>query len=263
MARTEQTGRRHFVAHIDRAGAAAGAEVRWHCDRWVAELVAGDRRALVIGHVFPLDNAASAQVATDKVATCALLDAGGVPTVPHRLLDFGTRADPLAAVHELAGLPAVLKPHRESGGVDVQQVTDEPGARAALAHLRARYRAIAVSPLLPVQDEYRVVVLDGEVLLVYRKEVAPGEWRHNLRFGARPVLDVDPAAQAATTAQALRAMSALGLRFASVDVVVVDGGPRVLEVNSGVALEHFSRASERHRALAADVYGAAVRACLA
>ncbi|MEU4804870.1 ATP-grasp domain-containing protein [Actinosynnema sp. NPDC023587] len=260
MARFHDIGLRHFVAQIEQAGAEVGARVRWHCDQWLAELVTDDRRALVIGRVFPLNDAAAAQIATDKVATCALLADAGVPFVPHHLLRFGTGPDPVALTRELVGLPAVLKPHRESSGVDVLRAVDEAEALAALTYLEGRYRAIAVSPLLPIEDEYRLVVLDGDVLLVYRKAIAAGEWRHNLRFGARPVLDVDPTAP---TPAALAAMRALGLRFASVDVAVVAGRPKVLEVNSGVSLEHFSQAGERHRALAADVYRAAVRACLA
>ncbi|MEU6151243.1 ATP-grasp domain-containing protein [Actinosynnema sp. NPDC047251] len=263
MARFQETGQRHFVAQIEQAGVEAGAEVRWHSDHWLAELVTDERRALIIGQVFPLNNAAAAQIATDKVATCALLAAAGLPAVPHHLLRFRNLPDPVALTRELVGLPAVLKPHRESSGVDVLRAVDEAQARTALAHLASRYRAIAVSPFLPIEDEFRLVVLDGEVLLVYRKVTAPGEWRHNLHFGARPELDVDPAALPALTSLALAAMRALDLRFASVDVAVVAGRPSVLEVNSGVILEHFSHAGDRHRALAADVYRAAVRACLA
>ncbi|WP_433271714.1 ATP-grasp domain-containing protein [Actinosynnema sp. CS-041913] len=260
--RFPQTGTRHFVAQVEQAAAEAGAKVRWHSDHWLAELVADDRRALVIGQVFPVNNAASAQVATDKVATCVLLGDAGLPAVPHHLLRFAGLADPVALTRSLVGLPAVLKPHRESSGVDVLRARDDEEARRVLDHLAGRYRAIAVSPFLAIEDEFRVVVLDREVLLVYRKAIAPGEWRHNLKFGAHPELDVTPTTAAPLEALALDAMRVLDLRFASVDVALVAGRPMVLEVNSGVTLEHFSQAGERHHAIATDVYRAAVRACL-
>ncbi|MBW4717082.1 ATP-grasp domain-containing protein [Saccharothrix obliqua] len=263
MAGGQQTGLRRFVAQIEQAGAAAGARVRWHSDHWLAELVAGDRRVLLIGQVFPLNNAAAAQIATDKVATFELLTAGGVRAVPHRLLRFAGLADPLGFTRTAVGLPAVLKPHRESSGVDVLRARDDVEAREHLHHLSVRYRAIAVSPFLDVAEEYRVVVLDDVVLLVYRKAIAPGEWRHNLRFGARPDLAVDPATTAELSTVARNAMRVLDLRFASVDVVAVAGGLSVLEVNSGVTLEHFSQAGDRHHDIATAVYRAAVRACLA
>lgn len=172
--RFPRTGLRHFVAQVEQAAAASGAKVRRHSDHWPAEVVGDDRRVLVIGQVFPLNNAASAQVATDKVATCRLLGDAGVPAVPHHLLRFADLADPVALTRSLVGLPAVLKPHRESSGVDVLRARTAEDAARVLDHLAARYRAIAVSPFLVVDDEYRVVVLDGEVLLVYRKVIAPG-----------------------------------------------------------------------------------------
>ncbi|XVV06157.1 ATP-grasp domain-containing protein [Actinosynnema sp. CA-248983] len=253
---------RHFVTQVEQACAEHGAKVRWHSDHWMAEVVADDRRFLVIGQVFPLNTASSAQVATDKVATAGLLADHGVPAVPHHLLRFATDRDPVTLTERLVGLPAVLKPHRESSGVDVLRARDAAEARAGLGLLAARYRAIAVSPFLPIEDEFRLVVLDGEVLLVYRKAIAPGEWRHNLKFGARPELDVSPDRVEVLTALALAAMRVLELRFASVDIAWVDGRPLVLEINSGVSLEHFSQAGPHHRGLAADVYRAAIRACL-
>lgn len=65
--------RAHFRAHIVRACAQSHAEVRWHSDAWIAEVTGADRRFLIIGQTFPLNNAASAHVATDKVATFDLL----------------------------------------------------------------------------------------------------------------------------------------------------------------------------------------------
>ncbi|MBM7810264.1 ATP-grasp domain-containing protein [Saccharothrix algeriensis] len=266
--RFPRTGLRHFVALVEQAAAASGAKVRRHSDHWLAEVVGDDRRVLVIGQVFPLNNAASAQVATDnqvatdKVATCRLLGDAGVPAVPHHLLRFADLADPVALARSLVGLPAVLKLHRESSGVDVLRARTAEDAARVLGHLAARSRAIAVSPFLVIDDEYRVVVLDGEVLLVYRKVIAPGEWRHSLKFGARPDPAVPPATRAALVPMVRDAMRALELRFASVDIALVGGAPMVLEINSGVTLEHFSQAGPQHQALAADVYRAAIHASL-
>lgn len=81
--------------------------------------------------------------------------------------------------------------------------------------------------------------------------VVPLQWRHNLGLGARPVA-VEPgdAAQAAPLDLARRAMAAIGLRFASIDLVVCAGRWQVLEANSGVMLEVAGRAERggSHRA---------------
>jgi glutathione synthase/RimK-type ligase-like ATP-grasp enzyme len=95
-------------------------------------------------------------------------------------------------------------------------------------------------------------------------EVIPLDWRHNLGRGARP-LRIDPAAPeaAGTLALARRAMAALGLRFASVDIVTVAGTDHVLEINAGVMLEVAARMGSDGRALADAIYHQALDRALA
>ncbi|GKQ51362.1 RimK family alpha-L-glutamate ligase [Bradyrhizobium sp. Ce-3] len=80
-------------------------------------------------------------------------------------------------------------------------------------------------------------------------------WRHNLDAGADPVLLTDGPAREACIALAIKAALAVGIRFASVDVVRVDGAWQVLEVNAGVKMEALGR---RHPALVEAAYSAAL-----
>ncbi|OAF17132.1 ATP-grasp domain-containing protein [Bradyrhizobium neotropicale] len=66
-------------------------------------------------------------------------------------------------------------------------------------------------------------------------------WRHNLDAGAQPVLVNDDEVRAACVKLAIDAASAIGIAFASVDVVRVDGAWRVLEINSGVMMEALAK----------------------
>ncbi|MFN5035557.1 MAG: hypothetical protein ACK5E0_03340, partial [Bradyrhizobium sp.] len=61
----------------------------------------------------------------------------------------------------------------------------------------------------------------------------------------------------ACTALAIKAAQAVGIRFASIDVVRADGAWKVLEVNSGVKMEALGR---RHPALVEAAYHAALDA---
>ncbi|MEV6006215.1 hypothetical protein AB0M29_05360 [Streptomyces sp. NPDC051976] len=263
-----------FVAHMERAAALSGAELRWHSGQWVAELRHGGRRRLVVGYHFPLNDAASALIATDKVAASVLLTSDGVPNVPHRLLR--PRPDRRAA-ETAAGvpLPLVIKPLSASGGRDVHRASTRLELTDVLASLTTRYTALAVCPWVPIGHEYRVVVLDDRLELAFEKRPAdraakePGsmgstsEWRHNLKFGATAVLLTDPDLCGALGDLAGRAMRSLGLVFGSVDIVATDGGDlTVIEVNSGVCLERFSRQSQECHAAAERVYAAAVAACV-
>ncbi len=80
-------------------------------------------------------------------------------------------------------------------------------------------------------------------------------WRHNLDSGATPIVLEDDEIRQACVQLAIRAARAIGIRFASVDVVRVDGDWRVLEINSGVMMEALSK---RHPELVYATYSAAL-----
>ena len=182
---------------------------------------------------------------------------------------------------EAFGWPVVVKPNAGTGGDGVYKVSTPLALEQAAHTLFQRERALALSPFYADSDEYRLVVLDGACLLGYgktrphllgdgvrtvldlladydgealdlsplasrlREVPAPGEavwldWRHNLGQGAAPT--ALPSALAPSLEQlALDAARAIGVRFASVDVLVTDSEARVLEVNAGVMLEHYAR----------------------
>ncbi|MES5486907.1 RimK-like protein [Bradyrhizobium sp. INPA03-11B] len=124
--------------------------------------------------------------------------------------------------------------------------------------LRALAQATATAEQLKtLTEDFDTAALDaippaGERLLL--------NWRHNLDAGAEPALLTDAATRNACTALATMAAQAVGIRFASIDVVRADGVWKVLEVNSGVKMEALGR---RHPALVEAAYSAALDAVFA
>lgn len=80
-------------------------------------------------------------------------------------------------------------------------------------------------------------------------------WRHNLDAGARPILIEDGEVRGECTGIAIDAANAIGIAFASIDVVRVDGEWRVLEINSGVMMEALAKL---HPELVQATYDAAL-----
>jgi ribosomal protein S6--L-glutamate ligase len=261
-----------FASQLTWVANELGIELEWHSANWIAQLRHGAETAYVVGFTFPLNNAASAQLARDKVATYIVLQANGIPAIPHYLLRLttpGTPASPASAsiLTQVAyPLPFVIKPNEESNGLDVYRVRTNDELERAASHLSVRYQAVAISPWAVIEEEFRVVVLNGISRIIYRKAQSPpgadkegAEWRHNLAHGATPELVREDEVCRVLTALALAAMNALGLRFASVDIVTTEKGVSVLEVNSSVTLEHFSRHSVSNSKLAREVYRDAVQ----
>ena len=263
--------RPHFIQQIHQAAQKLDIDVKWHSDQWVCELNKDGRTEYIIGYTLPLNNAASTQIASDKTATSVMLLNKGVDVVPHALLRPSGRpiSELLTTTLEMVSLPMVLKPQMESGGIDVFRATTIEELQAALKILSRRYRAIALSPYLQVEHEYRTIMLDGDVKLAFEKVRAavmvPSvdrslEWRHNLRLGAHPEILANSNTYDLLRLQASKAMKALGLRFAAVDSIkTAESSVIVLEVNSAVSLERFSSHSSDCANRASDIYMEALK----
>ena len=64
----------------------------------------------------------------------------------------------------------------------------EPVTQAfATREIFASHLTLSISPFVEIEEEVRVILLDGDPRAVYSKERI-SDWRHNLDFGARPVL---------------------------------------------------------------------------
>lgn len=84
-------------------------------------------------------------------------------------------------------------------------------------------------------------------------------WKHNLGAGALP-LQLEAGElhdQLADLAQ--RARQAINIRFASIDIVQVDGKLLVLEINSGIMIEQFVRHFPEQRQAAKAIYAKAIQ----
>ncbi len=91
------------------------------------------------------------------------------------------------------------------------------------------------------------------------KEKVTVSWKHNLGQGSLPVLVKDKKEIEKLTNFALKTASILGLKFASVDIVKdKEGIYRILEINSGIMMENFSRLSKENYEMAKHIYRTAI-----
>jgi glutathione synthase/RimK-type ligase-like ATP-grasp enzyme len=226
-----------------------GIDYRSYSDDWLLELSHKGIVRRVFGYKFSINDAAATAIAGDKVATYQLLHAHGISAVEHRLVrtKASESTDWAEGFSEL-----VVKPLDGTSGHGV-------GLLASPTHVPGyiqKHQAIAawaVSPYQQIQSERRFIILDGELICQYQKSPIEihGLKMFNLGLGAT-VLHNE--ATDLETKLAVRAVNALGLRLAAVDIILTPEGYKVLEVNDGIMMENYMRQSEENKKQATNIY---------
>jgi glutathione synthase/RimK-type ligase-like ATP-grasp enzyme len=254
---------RIFVDAIGKYCAAHGIACEVKSQGWLIVMQRGDTRRFAFGYDIGLNSAMAHRLANDKSATAEVLEFSGVACIPHTMFlspKLSRHMQPEQSREAMLGLLAqhpngvVLKPNEGTSGRFVFRANHDADLEHAAQEIFASHLSLAISPYVEIEREVRVILLDDDPLVVYRKERV-SDWRHNLDFGARPILLEPGETRDACVAIAVNAARAIGIRFASVDIVSVEGSWKVLEINSGVMMEALGRL---HPELVYAAYGAAL-----
>ncbi len=262
MQNTSYVTERLIPQTIQAICARTGIAYQAFSDDWVLRLQKDEVVRWVVGNKFDVNTSAAAEIAQDKVATYMVLAAAGLPAVEHYLVR-ALPHDPKAFHYDIDGLqagPVVIKPLDGAGGRGVEQYDS---IEEALAMVRGSEEpAWAISPHYDLQTEYRLIMLDGKLLLSLEKTQPTFRGKlklFNLGYGAVPVDINDDTLLQQLQHMAEAVMRATALRLAAVDIVRTAAGElKVLEVNDGIKLEHYMQCSPEYENRAVNVYDAVV-----
>lgn len=185
---------RLFVSILREVCAELGIRMQTYHGGWVLTLRKGARTEHIYGYDFSLNSAAAQQIAKDKAATFSILAEAGVPAIEHQLVmspilpDYVPENGNWVRLRRLFGRwnrDVVCKPNDGTGGRDIFRAQSLVQLERAIHVILAKGRACAISPYVAVKDEYRVVMQNGQPLLLYRK-VRP----HVVGDGRRPFVDL-------------------------------------------------------------------------
>jgi RimK family alpha-L-glutamate ligase len=170
--------------------------------------------------------------AHDKLRTAELLARAGIPH------PRSAHHPPQSETVELPP-PLVVKPRYGSWGVDVFRCETEEEVERILFEVAGRPWYVKHGALLqelvpPVGFDLRLVVAAGEVVGAAERVARPGEWRTNVSLGATKH-QAEPRPEA--FALAMAAAEAIGADLVGVDLLPVDTGYVVLELNGAVEFD--------------------------
>jgi glutathione synthase/RimK-type ligase-like ATP-grasp enzyme len=254
---------RIFVDAVRQYCRAHGLACEVKSEGWLIVMERDGRRRFAFGYDVGLNSAIAHRIANDKSATSEVLTFSGIGCVPHTMFlspKLGKHVVPEGWRDQMLGLlrkhpnGLVLKPNEGTSGRSVFRARNETELDAAVSEIFSSHLSLAISPFVKIDDEVRVILLDEAPRVVYRKQRG-ADWRHNLEFGAQPILLEQGQTYDACVALAVKAAQAIGIRFASADLVRVGQAWKVLEINSGVMMEVLGKL---HPELAHATYGAAL-----
>jgi glutathione synthase/RimK-type ligase-like ATP-grasp enzyme len=254
---------RIFVDAITKFCAGHGIACEARSQGWLIVMERDGTHRFALGYDLGLNSAISHRIAGDKAATSDILAMSGIPHIAHTQFSNPVLADyiPASGLHEAMRVllrqhaqGVVVKPNEGTSGRLVFKVTNEAELDQAARAIFASHLSLAISPFVEIAEEVRVVLIDDVPLAVYAKARA-ADWRHNLDLGARPVLLPPGETRDTCVALAIQAAQAIGIRFASIDVVRTGDEWKVLEINSGVMMEALGA---HHPELVYEAYSAAL-----
>lgn len=195
------------------------------------------RRAAAEGLVV-IDDPESIVRCTNKVYLAELMERHKLPTPKTVIFS----EDTLALVGERIGFPCVIKQPDSSFSAGVAKIESEKDFAARVEPLFEKSDLLLAQEFVPTDFDWRVGVLDGEPLFVCKYFMAEDHWQIIHReenrvdqglFETIPIQKCPPG----VVSLAVRAAKLIGRGLYGVDIKVIGGRPKIIEVNDNPSID--------------------------
>ncbi|MEM4701534.1 MAG: RimK family alpha-L-glutamate ligase, partial [Candidatus Bathyarchaeia archaeon] len=191
-----------------------------------------------------VDDPVSIRVCANKIHQYSLFKKYGVPHIPTIFLskeEFHHRQ--IAEIFEVFGKPVVIKAPYTSFSRYVEKVSCETSFREVAKRFFRRSDYIVVQKFMPSRFDWRVGVLNGEVLYVCKYMMPKGKWKHGVKKRGKPsfiwgrtVTLKRNNAPHRLKETALKACNIIGKGLYGVDIKEINGDYVVVEVNDNPSI---------------------------
>ena len=189
---------------------------------------------------FSINTSSAIAVAHDKLRTGQVLARNMLP-IPDSSWVLHQSEVP-KAIEKLGGAPIVIKTISGSQGKGVLLAESDKVAKAMIEALQIAGHAVILQKFIKESagQDIRAFVVGDQVVASMRRIAAGDDFRSNLhKGGTAEAVELDEH----TKNVAVRAVHAVGLRVAGVDLIESDAGPLVIEVNASPGLQGIEAAT--------------------
>jgi len=180
----ELNSKRMLVKILEELSSEMNFEVRFLSEEWITMICYNQKVHYIYGYEWGINSSTSQLIAKDKEATYEVLSQNHISAMEHKLFfnyhwqsrcagKIGCWAEIMryARAHQLGSdYRIVCKPNRGTGGNDIYKITNQWELEYAVQRMFSKYRDLCLCPYYEIENEYRAVFLNGEILLLYSKE---------------------------------------------------------------------------------------------
>lgn len=274
---------------------------------WVIKLEKNNEVRYLTGNKFDLNGHAIGNIMDDKYALYEVLKELNIPVCHHRIIyhknnnqsytiGCNTEEYILNCFNEFHS-DVVIKPNKGAMGINVYHITDKEELLTKTNELLINNYSISICPYYHIKNEYRVIVLDNQIKLIYKKinptvigdgksslkelltkfnnnyysdkdiphiipktnEIYTYDFHFNLSKGSIASLNIEDNIKEKISKIAIDVSNKVGIRFASIDIIeTTDNELLVIEANSGVTINKAINYIPNGYNIAKDIYKEAI-----
>lgn len=177
MTRNLKNSDRQMIKIIRDICAERGITLETYSYDWILKLTHKGEIMYIYGYQFPLNDAAAGLICGDKAALSAVLAGCGIPAAEHEFFMSPLNTHYTGCYGNWTQLTELLQRHGRlvckhnngSGGIGVYIVSGQPELERTVSEIFRGSRSMSVSPFYDIINEFRVIMLDGNVRLIYKK----------------------------------------------------------------------------------------------
>ena len=301
---------RKFTKMIKEICKEENINIESYSDNWIFRLSKDHISKHILGYRFELNSSSVDDICNDKSAASDIMISNHIPCVEHTFFISPPNLKYINNTGNLSEMLNYLKQHKQivckpnegTGGNCVTLVSNEKELEEAANEIFKENISLALSPFYEINNEYRVIILNNKVKLIYLKEIpfliGNGKdsilkliadsnkkysineidkhinyydipkhneiiklnWKHNLGLGSKSQLLEDKEIKTILSNLAIKVSKTLNLKFASIDIIETNDTYKVLEINSGVMMDHFANINKENYKIAKSIYKEAIEA---